>query len=99
MANPGYPPNPMMMGGPHPPMAPPPPMRRGTSKAVPVVVSAGLAVGVFCGLLFGLGTTKQDAHAAPSTGSNVEHADSDSPAAAPVRIGATPAKPVPDKAI
>jgi hypothetical protein len=32
------------------------PMRRGTSKTVPVVVSAGLAVGVFCGLLFGLGT-------------------------------------------
>jgi hypothetical protein len=30
--------------------------RRGTPKAVPVIVSAGLAVGVFCGLLFGLGT-------------------------------------------
>lgn len=28
----------------------------GTSKIVPVVVSAGLAVGVFAGLLFGLGT-------------------------------------------
>lgn len=34
----------------------PPPIKRGTSKAVPVVVSAGLAVGVFCGLLFGVGT-------------------------------------------
>lgn len=34
-------------------------MRRGTSKAVPVVVSAGLAIGVFCGLLFGLGVDKE----------------------------------------
>jgi hypothetical protein len=42
------------------------PMRRGTSKAVPVVVSAGLAVGVFCGLLFGLGTGGEEATAAPS---------------------------------
>src|ERR1051325_6820998 len=33
-----------------------PPVRQGTSRMVPVVVSAGLAVGVFCGLLFGLGT-------------------------------------------
>jgi hypothetical protein len=32
------------------------PARKGVSRAVPVVVSAGLAVGVFCGLLFGLGT-------------------------------------------
>ena len=47
-------------------------LRRGTSKAVPVVVSAGLAVGVFCGLLFGLGTDKGVATAAPSTGSNVK---------------------------
>jgi hypothetical protein len=35
-----------------------PPAKQGTSKMVPVVVSAGLAVGVFCGLLFGLGTAK-----------------------------------------
>ena len=41
------------------------PMRRGTSKAIPVVVSAGLAVGVFCGLLFGVGTGKNNARAAP----------------------------------
>jgi hypothetical protein len=43
-------------GGPTGQMRAPQMMRRGTSKAVPVVVSAGLAVGVFCGLLFGLGT-------------------------------------------
>ena len=42
------------------------PARRGTSKAVPVVVSAGLAVGVFCGLLFGLGTGSDEATAAPT---------------------------------
>ena len=41
------------------------PVRQGTSHIVPVVVAAGLAVGVFCGLLFGLGT-KHDA--APSRG-------------------------------
>jgi hypothetical protein len=53
------------MGG--PPMGMPPPVRRGgVSKAVPVVVSAGLAVGVFCGLLFGIGTGKKDAIARPS---------------------------------
>lgn len=42
-------------------------MRRGTSKAVPVVVSAGLAIGVFCGLLFGLGVDKDEASAATVT--------------------------------
>jgi hypothetical protein len=72
MANPGYPMQPMGPGGPPMgPMGPGgpmgmrpsgpmpgqmPQMRRGTPKAVPVIVSAGLAVGVFCGLLFGLGT-------------------------------------------
>jgi hypothetical protein len=76
MANPGYPP----MGGPMQPMGPGSmgpmgpmgpmgmqPVRQGTSHIVPVVVAAGLAVGVFCGLLFGLGT-RHDA-AAPSRGS------------------------------
>jgi hypothetical protein len=33
-------------------------IRQGTSHMVPIVVSAGLAVGVFCGLLFGLGTKR-----------------------------------------
>ena len=50
------------------PAAPPPrPVRRGTSKAVPVVMSAGLAVGVFCGLLFGLGTGNEGALASPGS--------------------------------
>jgi hypothetical protein len=42
-------------------------VKRGTSKAVPVVVSAGLAIGVFCGLLFGLGIEKDEAVAATTT--------------------------------
>ena len=42
---------------------PPMPARRGTPKAVPVLVSAGLAIGVFCGLLFGLGTGDTEAKA------------------------------------
>ena len=46
-----------------------PPTRQGTSKIVPVVVSAGLAVGVFCGLLFGLGTGSHSV-AAPEKASN-----------------------------
>src|ERR1043165_9167347 len=50
-------------------MGPRPPMRQGTSKVVPVVVSAGLAVGVFCGLLFGVGTGKHS-EAAPEKASN-----------------------------
>jgi hypothetical protein len=54
------------MGG-----APPrPPVRQGTSRVVPVVVSAGLAVGVFCGLLFGLGTGKRTASAEPQKATN-----------------------------
>src|SRR5690242_5178719 len=91
MANPGYPMQPPMMGGP-PPMRPsaPMPQRRGTSKAVPVVVSAGLAVGVFCGLLFGLGTGKHDAQAAVVSGSD----GSASITPAPAGLGATAALPV-----
>lgn len=47
----------MPMGGmPHP-------MRRGAPKIVPVIVGAGLAVGVFCGLLFGVGTGENKAKA------------------------------------
>lgn len=45
----------------------PPVMRRGTSRAVPVVVSAGLAIGVFCGLLFGLGVDSNEAVAETTT--------------------------------
>ncbi len=66
MGPPGGPMGPMGPIG----MMPRPPMRQGTSRVVPVVVAAGLAVGVFCGLLFGLGTTKREASAAPSRGSN-----------------------------
>jgi len=61
------------MGGPPmggPPMGMRPPGRAGTSRVVPVVVSAGLAVGVFCGLLFGLGTGKRNAVADTTKASN-----------------------------
>jgi hypothetical protein len=60
---------------------PPRPPRRGTSRAVPVVVSAGLAVGVFCGLLFGLGT---GAEAKPASGSNVKAHQADDSSVIPV---------------
>ena len=93
MATPGYPQmqqNPMMM--------PPRPMKRGVSKAVPVVVSAGLAVGVFCGLLFGLGTGDPTASAAPAKGNNVHAASDDPSGPAPAGLGATPAAPPPKSA-
>ena len=110
MANPGYPNMPGQMppmGGPPmggPPMGGPPmggrPVRRGTSKAVPVVVSAGLAVGVFCGLLFGVGTGKE-AGANPASASNAKKLGGNEPTdpkadpgAAPTGLGATSAKPV-----
>src|SRR3954470_22176904 len=74
MATPGYP---QMMGGPMAPMPGgamqmPRPMRRGSPKIVPVVVSAGLAVGVFCGLLFGLGTGKSNASPAGPVSNGVK---------------------------
>lgn len=101
MATPGYPQqmqqNPMM-GGPPPGFPPRPPSKRGVSRAVPVVVSAGLAVGVFCGLLFGLGTGDPVASAAPAKGNNI-HATTDDPSGrAPAGLGATPAAPPPPKA-
>lgn len=104
MAAPGYPQMGQMppMGG--PPMGAQPmprPVRQGTSKAVPVVVSAGLAVGVFCGLLFGVGTGKDAAVAAPASGNNVkkdgEAEPMPEPGAAPKGLGATAAQPVPPK--
>jgi hypothetical protein len=55
------------------------PMRQGTSKAVPVVVSAGLAVGVFCGLLFGLGTGDDEASAATGTETKQDGSGADTP--------------------
>ncbi len=76
------------MGGPPmggPPMGGPPQMqppraqvvRKGTSKMVPIVVSAGLAIGTFCGLLFGLGTGADEAIAEPSKGDNVKKDEKD----------------------
>src|SRR6476620_8117833 len=100
MATPGDPMGQMPMGG-GPQMggaAPMPrPMRRGTSKAVPVVVSAGLAIGVFCGLLFGVGTGKDEAHASPAKGNDVKPPPEEpkpDPGAAPAGLGATSAAPV-----
>ncbi len=63
----GYPPAPAGSQAPQRP----PVMRTGTSKAVPVVVSAGLAIGVFCGLLFGLGIDKDVADAATTDSTTV----------------------------
>ncbi len=99
-----YPPNPY---GPGAGMQPRPMMptgaqrapRRGVSKAVPVVVSAGLAVGVFCGLLFGLGTGEVKASAEPAKGNNLKKtAETElapTPGAAPVGVGATAPAPPP----
>jgi hypothetical protein len=104
MANPGpypqMPPGPPMGG---PPMGGPPvgatsmpyqtrPVRQGTSRAVPVVVSAGLAVGVFCGLLFGLGTDKDEASASTTASNGVKSTNDDSAGTAPT----TPDKPKTD---
>ncbi len=96
MANPGYPP----MGGSMQPMGPMGPMgamgmprqavRQGTSHMVPIVVSAGLAIGVFCGLLFGLGT-KHDAE--PVKVSNGVKPHDDGPAADTTSSTSTPSKP------
>jgi hypothetical protein len=71
----------------------PRPVRRGTSKAVPVVVSAGLAVGVFCGLLFGVGTGKKEASAAPPSANNVKKEAETN--AAPAGFGASTPTPPP----
>ncbi len=108
MATPGYPQMGQMQGmhpqGMPPQMQMPPqrPIKRGTSRAVPVVVSAGLAVGVFCGLLFGLGLDKNDASAGPAKGNNVkvgdETAGSGSGSAGLTGLGATAPTPPPAKA-
>lgn len=98
MATPGYPQMGQMpptggppMGGPPtggPPMGAQRPMRRGTSKAVPIVVSAGLAVGVFCGLLFGVGKKAEAVAAAPSSsGGSVQKMPAGKPG--PAGLGAT----------
>jgi hypothetical protein len=63
---------------------------------VPVVVSAGLAIGVFCGLLFGLGT-KRDAVAEPPKASNGVKRTEDAidPASLGSSTGSPSAKPGP----
>jgi hypothetical protein len=78
------------MGQMPPQMQPPRPagQRQGTSRAVPVVVSAGLAVGVFCGLLFGVGTGADEADASPSSVS--AKADKADPAPKPATFTPTP---------
>jgi len=76
-------------------MMPRPQMRQGTSKIVPVVVSAGLAVGVFCGLLFGLGTGKRS-DAAPERASNNAKRPEDQQVFAPESL-ANPNVKIPDK--
>jgi hypothetical protein len=73
------------MGGPMGPMGMRPPVRQGTSHVVPVVVSAGLAVGVFCGLLFGLGTKRE---VEPSKASNgAKQSEESQIQTAPVTMG------------
>ncbi|MBA3460276.1 MAG: hypothetical protein H0T46_09975 [Deltaproteobacteria bacterium] len=107
MANPGYPQQPMgqmpPMGQPQPAVPQPKPKaeKRGTSKLVPVVVSAGLAVGTFCGLLFGVGLG-EEATASPSsseTSKADEKKDDTTPAKAePAKVASTePAKTEPAK--
>jgi hypothetical protein len=50
-------------------------VRQGTSRMVPVVVSAGLAIGVFCGLLFGLGTGDDKVIVQPKVSNNAKATD------------------------
>jgi hypothetical protein len=106
MATPGYPQQPMMggpmqpmHGGPMPPMGmPPQQMRRGAPKVVPVIVSAGLAVGVFCGLLFGVGTGKDTQAATSKDKSKKDGSATKEDMTAPEGLGATAALPPPPKA-
>ena len=68
-------------------------MRRGTSKAVPIVVSAGLAVGVFCGLLFGVGKKSEAVASAPAKGSGAKDAGSGAAKAGGATTPTPPPKP------
>ncbi|MBP9088645.1 MAG: hypothetical protein KBG15_21155 [Kofleriaceae bacterium] len=51
----------------YPPQQPTLAGKRGTSKAIPVVVAAGLAAGVFAGLMLGIGPKQNDAQPIAST--------------------------------
>jgi hypothetical protein len=96
MANPGYPQQPMgqmPMGQPQAAVPPPKPVKQGGSKLTPIVVSAGLAVGTFCGLLFGVGLG-DEATASPSTSESAK-ADTKKDDTTPAK--AEPAKTEPAK--
>jgi hypothetical protein len=74
------------------------PRRRGTPKIVPIVVSAGLAVGTFCGLLFGVGTGGGSSTAGAAPGSDagaavVQAAPIDAGAVAVAAFDAAPPPP------
>ncbi len=81
--------------GPPPMGGPPPQARQGTSRMVPVVVSAGLAVGVFCGLLFGLGTGQSNAAPAAPVSNGVKRTEDP---ALPESVRSTVRSPEPPKA-
>ncbi len=105
MANPGFPQQPMqqppMSGAPQGAVPAPKPVKKGgTSKMVPIVVSAGLAVGTFCGLLFGVGLGEANTSSSSSSSSSSEPAK-DEPKkdeAKPTQVAkAEPAKTEPAK--
>jgi hypothetical protein len=71
--------------------------KRSTSKAVPIVVAAGLAAGVFAGLFFGVGTAKSDS--LPTSAAITAPAMPDPPVALTAKLPASneptkPAEPV-----
>lgn len=77
----------------------PTPRRRGTPKIVPVVMAAGLAVGTFCGLLFGVGTGDGSSSAGAAPGSNGGAAVAiDAGAAVAIAVDAAPPAPPVDAA-
>ncbi|MEZ4366934.1 MAG: PEGA domain-containing protein [Kofleriaceae bacterium] len=80
---------------------PGPAVRRGTSKAVPVVVSAGLGVGVFFGLVLGIGGgTSAPAGAPPVAAVTIDAGVPDAaPAVAAVVVDAAPPPVVIDAAV
>lgn len=59
--------------------ATPPPARRGTSKALPIMVAAGLAVGVCGGLVLVLGTGSSDAATEKKTVAEGDSSGDDKP--------------------
>jgi hypothetical protein len=72
--------------------SPPRRVKQGVSKAVPVAVSAGLAIGVFCGLLFGVGVEKEEAEAASTPLAESEKKPT-APPPSPSKVATTPPAP------